>query len=571
MTFQFKEIAGDATSARQSVTNRSTVLLAQRLGLLIALQLRNKFENAPPRSATINRPLVLLALCLGVLVAQIDTSVVNLATHAIGVTFQAGVAPLQWVLDAYNLVYAVLLLSGGLVADLYGRRRAFAIGAVVMAFGSLVCAFAPAIGVLIAARAVTGLGAALLLPCSLAIIRVVWPEPAARARTLGIWASCNGLAFAIGPSIGGLLIEQFGWRSVFLLVVPLASVALALAWLTVPESADPEGRHFDLPGQVSGGLALAGLALAAITSHDGGYEWIAALLLTALALPTFLWTERRRGAAALVPLDRGGLGGAGAFRHGVRDDQCGADDRRDARCRPARRSVRFAAWRRRRTARGAADRRAGATGRRNGGVRQDQVNSCNQACPSIKCEAMRRNQCPPRREMRQGGLSMNELVALYTRLSRPRWLAYYALPLRLMVGYGFLEHGYAKLARGPESFVAILHALGMPAPALFAGATILIELFGGLAVLLGALIPLASIPMAIVLVVAIVTVHLPNGFSSIKLLSVDAAGAHFGQPGYETDLLYLAALVALAIGGSGPLALDTLLLRRFRDDAANPR
>lgn len=303
MTFQFKDIAGDTTSARQSVTNRSTVLLAQRLGLLIALQFKNRSENAPPRSTAINRPLVLLALCLGVLVAQIDTSVVNLATHAIGVTFQAGVAPLQWVLDAYNLVYAVLLLSGGLVADLYGRRRAFAIGAVVMAVGSLVCAFAPAIGVLIAARAVTGLGAALLLPSSLAIIRVVWPEPAARARTLGIWASCNGLAFAIGPSIGGLLIEQFGWRSVFLLVVPLASVALVLAWLAVPESADPEGRHFDLLGQVSGGLALAGLALAAITSHDGGTQWIAALLLTALALPTFLWTERRRGAAALVPLD----------------------------------------------------------------------------------------------------------------------------------------------------------------------------------------------------------------------------------------------------------------------------
>ncbi len=301
MTFQFKDIPGN--SARQSVTNRATVLLAQRLGVLVPLQFKKAAGGAPPRDRTINRTLVLLALCLGVLVAQIDTSVVNLATHAIGMTFQAGVAPLQWVLDAYNLVYAVLLLSGGLVADLYGRRRAFAIGAVIMAAGSLVCAFAPAIGVLISARAFTGLGAALLLPSSLAIIRVVWPEPAARARTLGIWASCNGLAFAIGPSIGGLLIEHFGWRSVFLLVVPLASIAFALAWLSVPESADPEGRHFDLPGQLSGALALGGLALAAITSHDGGYYWLAALLLTALALPVFLWSERKRGTAALVPLD----------------------------------------------------------------------------------------------------------------------------------------------------------------------------------------------------------------------------------------------------------------------------
>ncbi|HEX3863213.1 MAG TPA: MFS transporter [Stellaceae bacterium] len=255
------------------------------------------------RRRTAPRALVLLAMCLGVLVAQIDTSVVNLATHAIGVTFHAGVAPLQWVLDAYNLVYAVLLLSGGLIADLYGRRRAFAIGAGVMTLGSLVCAFAPSIGVLIAARAATGIGAALLLPSSLAIIRVVWTEPAERGRVLGIWASCNGLAFAVGPTVGGLLIEELGWRSVFLLVVPLASAAFALAWLAVPESADPQERHFDLSGQVLGALALGGLALAAITGHDGGWKWLPALLLAASSLWLFLGVERRRRSAALVPLD----------------------------------------------------------------------------------------------------------------------------------------------------------------------------------------------------------------------------------------------------------------------------
>jgi putative oxidoreductase len=112
-------------------------------------------------------------------------------------------------------------------------------------------------------------------------------------------------------------------------------------------------------------------------------------------------------------------------------------------------------------------------------------------------------------------------------------------------------------------FAAILHALGTPMPALLAWATILVELFGGLAVLLGVLIPLASIPMIIVLLVAIFTVHLPNGFSSIKLQSVDAMGAHFGPPGYETDLLYMAALIALVLGGSGPLALDRLFLPRI--------
>jgi putative oxidoreductase len=138
-------------------------------------------------------------------------------------------------------------------------------------------------------------------------------------------------------------------------------------------------------------------------------------------------------------------------------------------------------------------------------------------------------------------------------------LAWSALPLRLIVGYGFMEHGYAKLMRGPEHFAGILHALGMPAPDLLAWATVLVELFGGLAVLLGLFIPLASVPMAAVLLVAIVTVHLPNGFSSIKLQSVTAAGAHFGQPGYETDLLYLAGLAALVLSGSGPFALDRLI------------
>lgn len=136
------------------------------------------------------------------------------------------------------------------------------------------------------------------------------------------------------------------------------------------------------------------------------------------------------------------------------------------------------------------------------------------------------------------------------------------IPLRLVTGYGFLEHGYAKLARGPESFVHILQALGTPMPELFAWATILVELLGGAAVLLGAFIPFFSVPMAIVLLVAIFTVHLPNGFSSIKLETVTRAGAHFGQPGYETDLLYLACLAALVLGGSGVLSVDRLIESR---------
>lgn len=128
------------------------------------------------------------------------------------------------------------------------------------------------------------------------------------------------------------------------------------------------------------------------------------------------------------------------------------------------------------------------------------------------------------------------------------------LPLRLIVGYGFFMHGLAKLQKGPEHFVEIVHAIGVPMPHLMAWLTIGVELVGGVAVLLGAFVTLASIPMAAVLIVAMVTVHLPFGFTSIKLIAVTSAGPRFGPPGVETDLLYLACLAALVMGGPGPLA-----------------
>ena len=136
------------------------------------------------------------------------------------------------------------------------------------------------------------------------------------------------------------------------------------------------------------------------------------------------------------------------------------------------------------------------------------------------------------------------------------------IPLRLIVGYGFMEHGFAKLARGPDAFANILHAIGVPGPHVMAWATILTEVLGGLAVILGAFVPLVALPMAALLVVAIFTVHLPYGFSSIKLSSVTAAGAQFGPPGYELNLIYLACLAALVMGGAGPLAIDGLLRKR---------
>jgi len=139
---------------------------------------------------------------------------------------------------------------------------------------------------------------------------------------------------------------------------------------------------------------------------------------------------------------------------------------------------------------------------------------------------------------------------------RPVLRQWAALPLRLIVGYGFIVHGYAKVMSGPDRFAASLHALGVPASHVMAWLTIAFELAGGFAVLIGAWIPIISVPLGVILLVAAVTVHLPYGFSSIKLREVTAAGPQFGPPGYETDLLYLAALATLVLGGSGPFAID---------------
>jgi putative oxidoreductase len=128
-----------------------------------------------------------------------------------------------------------------------------------------------------------------------------------------------------------------------------------------------------------------------------------------------------------------------------------------------------------------------------------------------------------------------------------------------------MAHGFAKLSKGPDAFAAILQALNVPAPHFMAWCTILTELLGGLAVLAGAFVTVASIPMAVTMLVAMFTVHLPYGFSSIKLRAVTAAGAQFGPPGYEVNLLYLAALAALVLGGSGPLAIDGILRKRKRE------
>jgi DHA2 family methylenomycin A resistance protein-like MFS transporter len=254
---------------------------------------------APP--VVQRRSLILLTLCLAVLIAQVDTSVVNLALRPIGEGLEVGIAPLQWIVDGYNLAYALFLLTGGLLADLYGRRRIFIGGVLVFSVGCLICGLSPNAPVLIFGRVVAGLGAAMLQPASLAILRVVWTDIRERGHALGIWAGCNGLAFAIGPTIGGLLIRGFGWRSVFLVVLPLGVGAVVLASRHVPESSDPAGRHGDPLGQILAAVALGGLALASIEAHERPLVSAVALPVAIIAAALFVVAERLHGEGALVP------------------------------------------------------------------------------------------------------------------------------------------------------------------------------------------------------------------------------------------------------------------------------
>jgi MFS transporter, DHA2 family, methylenomycin A resistance protein len=257
---------------------------------------------AETSSATVDRRWLLVTMCLAVLLAQVDTSVVNLAMHAVGTDLHASVNSLQWVLDSYNLAYAVLLLTGGLLCDLYGRRLLYLLGAAVFTGGSVLCAAVPDVSLLIAGRAIAGAGAALLLPASLAIIRAEWHDEAERNHALGVWAACNGLAFVIGPTLGGALVQGFGWRSVFLIAVPLGLAAIALAMRTIPESSDPGGRWFDAVGQVWGAVAVGGLAVSGIDASRDPLIAGVALTVAAVAMLLFVHVERLRGDAAMVPL-----------------------------------------------------------------------------------------------------------------------------------------------------------------------------------------------------------------------------------------------------------------------------
>ncbi|NMM85238.1 MFS transporter [Rhodococcus sp. SRB_17] len=240
---------------------------------------------------------VLAICCTSLFVVGLDTTIVNVALPTIGESFHVGIGGLEWVVNAYTLVLASLLISSGTLADRFGRRRVFQLGLVVFGVASIACALAPSVGVLIAARIAQGVGGSMLSPVALAIVVNVMTDPKERAKAIGVWAAVFGLSMAIGPIIGGVLIESFGWRSVFWVNVPVIVIVLMLTAVFVPESRAPQPRRLDLPGQLLLVAVVGGAVGLLIEGPRIGWTSPSAVtgyIAVALALASFVAVESRK-------------------------------------------------------------------------------------------------------------------------------------------------------------------------------------------------------------------------------------------------------------------------------------
>ena len=243
------------------------------------------------------RLLVLATCCASIVVVVMDISIVNVALPVLRHDLDASVSDLQWTVDAYTLVLAGFLVLAGSTADRVGRRRVFRVGLVAFGAGSLLCALAPSIGFLIAARALQAVGGTMLNPVAMAIVAATFTEPAERARAIGVFGSMAGLSLALGPILGGVLVDGIGWRAVFWINVPIVIAALVGTALFVPESRAPRARRPDPVGQLLVVLVLGSVVYALIESRRLGWSSpiIAGLVVAALlGLLGLIGYERRR-------------------------------------------------------------------------------------------------------------------------------------------------------------------------------------------------------------------------------------------------------------------------------------
>lgn len=251
---------------------------------------------ATPAARHGGRPVALAVLMLVLFLTFLDNTVVSVALGSVQADLHAGVTSLQWVVSAYALTFAAAMLACGMIGDEFGRKRVMLAGVAVFCAGSVLCALAPNVQMLIAGRAVMGLGAAASEPGTLSMLRHLYPREKIRARAVGVWTAVCGLALALGPVIGGALVGVWDWRAIFWFNLAFGTCALVSGVLVLPENADPDAHRVDIPGFAFGAAALSALIFAVISAETAGFgspAVIGLLCVSAVAGSAFLWWESR--------------------------------------------------------------------------------------------------------------------------------------------------------------------------------------------------------------------------------------------------------------------------------------
>src|ERR1035437_1114521 len=261
-------------------------------------------DQQPGPSLTRRRRLLVLGICsMSLLIVGLDTTIVNVALPAIHRSFHASLSGLQWTIDAYTLVLASLLMLSGSTADRIGRKRVFQIGLLVFSLGSLLCALAPSLELLVMARVLQAIGGSMLNPVAMSIIRNVFEDPGERAKAIGVWGGVIGISMALGPLVGGALIDSVGWPAVFLVNVPVGLLAIGLTAAFVPESRAPHPRRIDPLGQ---GLVVVALEVRFFASAPfSGASSIAVCAFAAMGGFLFLNTLYLQNVRGFSPFHAG--------------------------------------------------------------------------------------------------------------------------------------------------------------------------------------------------------------------------------------------------------------------------
>ncbi|HTU08748.1 MAG TPA: MFS transporter, partial [Trebonia sp.] len=250
------------------------------------------------------KSVALAALCTLLFLTFLDNTIVSVGLASLQTSLHASVADLQWVIGAYALTFASIMLACGMIGDELGRKKVMLAGAGVFCAGSVLCALAPNAQVLIAGRAIMGLGAAASEPGTLSVLRHIYTEDRARARAIGVWAAVSGLALALGPVIGGAIVGAWNWRGIFWFNLAFGLAALIVAAIVVPESSDPTAARVDTAGTVLGAGALATLVFGIIdaeTSSFGATVPVTLFCVAGVLAVTFIWWEHRARNPLLSP------------------------------------------------------------------------------------------------------------------------------------------------------------------------------------------------------------------------------------------------------------------------------